>query len=329
MSTIKAASIRKERMALGALRQDSDGGNTGDSEFTSWNDDPMDNFLVCVYNVSPDQPYAILKASVSSTATDIIQRVIYSKREYQSNNYTNFKFLQALLKARRMEDAKRYVILEEVEFNPTADQSSASSKHGHRHSCIVETKRVLADDEVLYHAQSAWKGKGLFRLVLKEDAPAPATERELKPKGLARLTRTAKGSLRKLNRIGRMSSTKSKESSTERESSPAQSDSLESEPGCQPVGGSGLISVPSPAKRAMAKHKKEERSTASVDETVRYGVDRGTSPTKITRDVHSEGESETQLVAGNQDNLDPDAKLAISSMSRLKRLSIKRWKVWR
>lgn len=68
MSTIKAATIRKERLLS---RQDSDGLD----EFTSWNDDPMDNFLVCIYNVSPDQPYAILKASVSSTANDIIQRV--------------------------------------------------------------------------------------------------------------------------------------------------------------------------------------------------------------------------------------------------------------
>lgn len=70
MSTIKAASVRKERQLMN--RQDSEAGL---DEFTSWNDDAMDNFLVCIYNVSPDQPYAILKASVSSTANDIIQRV--------------------------------------------------------------------------------------------------------------------------------------------------------------------------------------------------------------------------------------------------------------
>ena len=34
-----------------------------------------DTFLVCVHNVSEDQPYAILRASVSSTATDIIKQV--------------------------------------------------------------------------------------------------------------------------------------------------------------------------------------------------------------------------------------------------------------
>ena len=32
-------------------------------------------FLVCVFNVSPDQPYTIFKAQVTSTAQDIITQV--------------------------------------------------------------------------------------------------------------------------------------------------------------------------------------------------------------------------------------------------------------
>ena len=32
-------------------------------------------FLVCVYNVSPDQPYTIFKAPTTSTAQDIITQV--------------------------------------------------------------------------------------------------------------------------------------------------------------------------------------------------------------------------------------------------------------
>jgi hypothetical protein len=42
---------------------------------TAWDvaDDQM--FLVCVYNVSKDQPYTIFKAPVSSTAQDIITQV--------------------------------------------------------------------------------------------------------------------------------------------------------------------------------------------------------------------------------------------------------------
>lgn len=95
MSTIKAASIRKEQLLarqvhlhrctcafqsgicniLIAIKALGGADSDGLDEFTSWNTDPLDNFLVCIYNVSPDQPYAILKASVTSTATDIIQRV--------------------------------------------------------------------------------------------------------------------------------------------------------------------------------------------------------------------------------------------------------------
>lgn len=34
-----------------------------------------DTFLVCVHNVSEDQPYAILRAGIHSTAADIIRQV--------------------------------------------------------------------------------------------------------------------------------------------------------------------------------------------------------------------------------------------------------------
>ncbi|KHJ91934.1 hypothetical protein OESDEN_08188 [Oesophagostomum dentatum] len=34
-----------------------------------------DTFLVCIHKVSEDQPYAILRASIHSTATDIIKQV--------------------------------------------------------------------------------------------------------------------------------------------------------------------------------------------------------------------------------------------------------------
>lgn len=73
------------------------------------------------------------------------------------------------------------------------------------------------------------------------------------------------------------------------------------------------------------------RSTASVDET--RPTMRSSSP--IVRDVHSEGESESLAAAGSAGDdpaaahLDPEVKMAISSIGRLKRLSIKRWKVFR
>lgn len=237
-----------------------------------------------------------------------------------------------------MEEARRYVIVEEVEVTPSAESSSK----GRHSSCVMETKRVLADAEIVYLAQSAWKGKGLFRLVAREEAPSShggggkessssleKTESSgLKPKALSRLTRTAKGSLKKLNRIGRMASTKSKESSTERESSPGKSDSLESETNSTKAALSAVLK--SPARRAVNIAALPERSTCSVDEVK---VKKDGSMPNLRRDVHSEGESETLLQQTESDLVvgveDPEAKMAISSLSRLKRLSIKRWKVWR
>lgn len=70
MSTIKAAAMRKDMI----MRKGEEHNSPAD-HFSSWNDDHFDNFLVCIYNVSPDQPYTILKASTTSTAQEIIQRV--------------------------------------------------------------------------------------------------------------------------------------------------------------------------------------------------------------------------------------------------------------
>ena len=39
-------------------------------------------FLVCVYNVSPDQPYTIFKAPTTSTAQDIITQVTVLHLKY-------------------------------------------------------------------------------------------------------------------------------------------------------------------------------------------------------------------------------------------------------
>lgn len=47
-----------------------------DEESSVW-DSEENMFLVCVYNVSPDQPYTVFKAPVSSTAQDIITQVRY------------------------------------------------------------------------------------------------------------------------------------------------------------------------------------------------------------------------------------------------------------
>lgn len=86
-----------------------------------------DTFLVCIYNVSPEIPYAILKVPLNACAQDVLA--------------------QALLKARRLEDPMNFVIVEELEWGGT------------NHNIQL---RALADDENVYSAQSHWQTIGRF-----------------------------------------------------------------------------------------------------------------------------------------------------------------------
>ncbi|KAG7298455.1 hypothetical protein JYU34_018083, partial [Plutella xylostella] len=101
---------------------------------------PADSFLVCVHNVSPQIPYAILKVPLSATASFVVY--------------------QALTKARCHDDPKRFVLVEELEWGGRAGSGPQ--------------QRALADDEVVYTAQANWKTLGRF--VLQEggcSAPLP------------------------------------------------------------------------------------------------------------------------------------------------------------
>ncbi|KRT86875.1 C2 domain containing protein, partial [Oryctes borbonicus] len=86
-----------------------------------------DTFLVCIYNVSPEIPYAILKVPLNACAQDVLA--------------------QALVKARRMEDPTNFVIVEELEWG------------GANHNIQL---RALSDDENVYSAQSHWQTIGRF-----------------------------------------------------------------------------------------------------------------------------------------------------------------------
>ncbi|XP_045460596.1 1-phosphatidylinositol 4,5-bisphosphate phosphodiesterase epsilon-1-like isoform X2 [Harmonia axyridis] len=97
-----------------------------------------DTFLVCIYNVSPEIPYAILKVPLNACAQDVLA--------------------QALVKARRMEDPMKFVIVEELEWggaNPNIQQ------------------RPLSDLENVYSAQSHWQTLGRF--IMQERANATPT----------------------------------------------------------------------------------------------------------------------------------------------------------
>ncbi|CAB3400668.1 unnamed protein product [Caenorhabditis bovis] len=120
-----------------------------------------DTFLVCVHNVSEDQPYAILRASINSTASDIIRQVF--------------------VKARRpnIDDAE-YVLVEETCDDSKSTQGASMLQAltlARKRSNDLTTKsassrtisRVLGPNENVWKAQSRWKTMGRFVLENRKD----------------------------------------------------------------------------------------------------------------------------------------------------------------
>ncbi|XP_063888080.1 1-phosphatidylinositol 4,5-bisphosphate phosphodiesterase epsilon-1-like isoform X4 [Scylla paramamosain] len=117
-------------------------------EAKGWEEE--DTFLVCVYNVASQIPYTILKAPTSSTAQDILA--------------------QALVKARRMEDPTRFVLVEELEYGQLTEMAGSSAKK----RCPRVERRVLPDNQNIYKVQAGWQTLG--KLVLRErGAPLDGT----------------------------------------------------------------------------------------------------------------------------------------------------------
>ncbi|CAI5455280.1 unnamed protein product [Caenorhabditis angaria] len=84
-----------------------------------------DTFLVCVHNVSEDQPYAILRASINSTASDIIRQVF--------------------VKARRPNiDETEYVLVEETSDDSKAPSTGPmSNKYNSNNTSTTQTTHFL------------------------------------------------------------------------------------------------------------------------------------------------------------------------------------------
>ncbi|XP_077501808.1 uncharacterized protein LOC144112865 isoform X2 [Amblyomma americanum] len=133
MTTIKSSSNKERRKA-------ESGASGGLSEWS----DGEETYLVCVYNVSADQPYAILKAPISSTAQDIIA--------------------QALVKARRAEDPINFVLVEQMEYPSPLTESAPASGSSVRRRGLSRGRRTLFDDENVYEVQAQWKARGWFEL---------------------------------------------------------------------------------------------------------------------------------------------------------------------
>ncbi|XP_022235027.1 1-phosphatidylinositol 4,5-bisphosphate phosphodiesterase epsilon-1-like [Limulus polyphemus] len=240
VTTIRSSS-KKERK-----RQETE--LSGD-ELHDWGE-TEEMFLVCVYNVSPEQPYAILKAPITSTAQDIIA--------------------QALVKARRMEDPSSFVLVEQVEYPPLDDSSLSGPL---RRQGTHKNRRVLNDNENVYKAQARWKAKGWFELKKREEALH----------NNKRSVGTKSGSLSRLGRLRSSSRTK---------------DSEKSSPRHPPL--------------TSERHIKSMNDSGNSKEDIDH------KPPK--RVVHSEGETISD---------DDECKDGVSSISKFKRISLRKLKAWR
>ncbi|KRY76733.1 1-phosphatidylinositol 4,5-bisphosphate phosphodiesterase epsilon-1 [Trichinella pseudospiralis] len=116
-------------------------------------------FLVCVHNVSGDQAYAILRASVKSAAKDIIKQV--------------------LVKARRMEDPSEFVLVEEIDAHGLQSNGSKSSLTGLSSSISIKAaasgqhnkiRHILDDNDNVYIIQNGWKVPSRFVLERRQEA---------------------------------------------------------------------------------------------------------------------------------------------------------------
>ncbi|CAI2356478.1 unnamed protein product [Caenorhabditis sp. 36 PRJEB53466] len=114
-----------------------------------------DTFLVCVHNVSEDQPYAILRAGVNSTAADIIRQVFVKVRRPN------------------LDDAE-FVLVEETCDDTKSSQGQMTPKYPNSRT----TSRVLGPTENVYNAQCRWKSTGRFVLENRKDTVHATLEKE-------------------------------------------------------------------------------------------------------------------------------------------------------
>ncbi|CAJ0572763.1 unnamed protein product, partial [Mesorhabditis spiculigera] len=135
-----------------------------------------DTFLVCVHNVSDDQPYAILRASINSTATDVIKQVF--------------------MKSRRLElDENEFVLVEETGDEPCP--TTTKNYPGKVNS------RVLAADENVWHAQSRWKSFGRFILENRKEAVNTTLEKHQNRKAERKVSLASLGLPKRVARFGK------------------------------------------------------------------------------------------------------------------------------
>ncbi|CAG9772903.1 unnamed protein product [Ceutorhynchus assimilis] len=211
-----------------------------------------DTFLVCIYNVSPEIPYAILKVPLNACAQHVLA--------------------QALLKARRLEDPMNFVIVEELEWGGAAHNIQ---------------QRALSDYENVYTAQSSWQTIGRF--ILQERANAT-------PTALRKNKITSSLRLATLERISRGLSVARN----------VASNSIK-----VPV----QVALSDPTATKQVKGLPPTRSKLNSEQNA-------SSSSKKSREIHSEGET----LSDDDQNRDGEM---LSAVSRLKKVSMRKFKEWK
>lgn len=228
--------------------------------------DETDTFLVCIYNVSPEIPYAILKVPLNACAQDVLA--------------------QALVKARRLEDPIKFVLVEELEFGGT------------NHNC---QQRALADDENVYKTQSHWQTIGRF--ILQERTHAtPTTLRKNRVTSslrLATLDRISKS----LNAARNAASSSMKAPIQVALSDPTTSKSKGSKTGDE-------------IKAETSKLKGFMRGKGHSDKDIQIPQQK-----HVQREVHSEGET-----LSDDDHKDTDLLSTVSRLKKVSLRKLKEWK---
>uniref|UniRef100_A0A915CJM0 Ras-associating domain-containing protein n=1 Tax=Parascaris univalens TaxID=6257 RepID=A0A915CJM0_PARUN len=130
-----------------------------------------ETFLVCVHNVSEDQPYAILRANINCTASDIIKQV-FLKAHVVDVDESEYVLMEELVNEGDSKEVSSpphhgvFHALKDVSLSrkKSSDLSSRITHGGGRLSV-----RVLSSDENVWKAQNHWKGAGRFVLENRRD----------------------------------------------------------------------------------------------------------------------------------------------------------------
>ncbi|XP_058116355.1 1-phosphatidylinositol 4,5-bisphosphate phosphodiesterase epsilon-1-like [Anopheles ziemanni] len=294
VTSIRRTTDRRASIAatMGALGMGTTAGAGGTGKEPTADDllalENVDNFLVCVYNVSQDIPYAILRVPMKSTAQDVLA--------------------QALLKARRLDNPNNFVLVEELNYSNKGNDTM---------------QRILLDDENVYVTQANWKTIGRF-VIHERSQLTPSTIRKtiLPIEKISRGFSISRGSSSSSTSVHSLVSKSpiqvALSDPTAASSSSARFKSRSA--GAHEHGGSGGSS----GTGTKSRHHGHGRTKFSSEKDTSFSsTSAGSAGSKSAnrREVHSEGETLSDEEAKETD--------IMSTMSRFKRMSIKKLKSWK